>query len=189
MRSLCLIVKHWAKRHDLNCPFEHTLSSYAWSLLVLHFLQTCEPPVLPCLHPDTTAVMRPLPNQKNSHSIAELLLGFFERFALEDGSSTVSVRLGTRMTTRLACAQRIDPGVMSIEDPISPDEDLGRTLDSTTHAVIQRRMTEAHDCLLLEEGRLRTTGPLKATAVVFGFESIGGGGGCSGRQRLDETSD
>ena len=173
MRSLCLVVKHWAKRHDLNCPFEHTLSSYAWSLLVLHFLQTCEPAVLPCLCPHTTALVRPLPKQKNSQSVAELLLGFFKRYTLEDESPTVSVRLGTSTTTRLACAQLIDPGVMSIEDPISPDEDLGRTRSAATHTVIQRMMSAAHDCLLLSRSSEQTRRDLafQAAAVVFGFES------------------
>lgn len=33
----------------MNEPYKGTLSSYAWVLLAIHFLQTTNPPVLPCL--------------------------------------------------------------------------------------------------------------------------------------------
>ena len=33
----------------MNEPFNHTLSSYAWVLLVINFLQQRSPPILPCL--------------------------------------------------------------------------------------------------------------------------------------------
>ena len=42
-------IKFWAKRRSVNDPYRGSLSSYAWVLLAIHFLQTCEPPVLPCL--------------------------------------------------------------------------------------------------------------------------------------------
>ena len=48
-RSLCFAVKYWAKRRSVNDPYRGSLSSYAWVLLTVHYLQTCEPPVLPCL--------------------------------------------------------------------------------------------------------------------------------------------
>ncbi len=48
-RDLCYIVKHWAKMRKVNDPYRGTLSSYAYVLMVLHYLQTISPPVLPCL--------------------------------------------------------------------------------------------------------------------------------------------
>jgi len=48
-RSLCFAIKYWAKRRSVNDPYRGSLSSYAWVLLAIHYLQTCEPPVLPCL--------------------------------------------------------------------------------------------------------------------------------------------
>ena len=49
MRAMAFVVKHWAKRRQMNEPFNHTLSSYAWVLLVINFLQQRSPPILPCL--------------------------------------------------------------------------------------------------------------------------------------------
>jgi len=37
--AVCLLVKLWAKRRKINSPFDGTLSSYAYSLLVIHYLQ------------------------------------------------------------------------------------------------------------------------------------------------------
>ncbi|KAI0565001.1 PAP/25A associated domain family protein [Gracilaria domingensis] len=48
-RYVCILVKHWAKRRDLNDAYHGTLSSYAYTLLVIHYLQTLHPAVLPCL--------------------------------------------------------------------------------------------------------------------------------------------
>jgi len=49
VRQLCFAIKFWAKRRSVNDPYRGSLSSYAWVLLVIHYLQTCDPPVLPCL--------------------------------------------------------------------------------------------------------------------------------------------
>eukprot|EP00178_Gracilaria_changii_P003493 TRINITY_DN1517_c0_g1_i1.p2 TRINITY_DN1517_c0_g1~~TRINITY_DN1517_c0_g1_i1.p2 ORF type:complete len:1025 (+),score=145.03 TRINITY_DN1517_c0_g1_i1:166-3075(+) len=48
-RYVCILVKHWAKKRDLNDAYHGTLSSYAYTLLVIHYLQTLQPAVLPCL--------------------------------------------------------------------------------------------------------------------------------------------
>lgn len=48
-RYLCMLVKMWAKRRDLNDAYNGTLSSYAYTLLVIHYLQTLDKPALPCL--------------------------------------------------------------------------------------------------------------------------------------------
>lgn len=50
VRQLLLLVKHWAKERLLNDAKGGTLSSYCWSMIVLSFLQTREPPVIPSLH-------------------------------------------------------------------------------------------------------------------------------------------
>lgn len=48
-RYVCILVKYWAKRRDLNDTYHGTLSSYAYTLLTIHYLQTLDDPVLPCL--------------------------------------------------------------------------------------------------------------------------------------------
>ena len=47
--ALCFAVKHWAKRRGINEPYRGSPSSYAWALMAIHFLQTRQPPILPCL--------------------------------------------------------------------------------------------------------------------------------------------
>jgi hypothetical protein len=49
VRYLAYVVKHWARQRRINSPSEGTLSSYAYVLLVLQFLQTRRPPLVPNL--------------------------------------------------------------------------------------------------------------------------------------------
>jgi terminal uridylyltransferase len=48
-KPLAFCVKHWAKRRSVNDPYHGSPSSYAWVLLVIHYLQTTSPPILPVL--------------------------------------------------------------------------------------------------------------------------------------------
>lgn len=47
--QLALVVKFWAKRRNINSTYQGTLSSYAYVLLVIFFLQTRPIPVIPSL--------------------------------------------------------------------------------------------------------------------------------------------
>ncbi len=38
VRQLAYVVKHWAKKRQLNHPYQGTLSSYAWVLLVINII-------------------------------------------------------------------------------------------------------------------------------------------------------
>jgi DNA polymerase sigma len=49
VRELAFIIKHWAKRRQINSPQFSTLSSYGYLLCLIHFLQTRSPPVVPNL--------------------------------------------------------------------------------------------------------------------------------------------
>ncbi|CAI9774850.1 unnamed protein product [Fraxinus pennsylvanica] len=48
-RDLVLLVKEWAKAHNINDPKSGTMNSYTLSLLVVFHLQTLEPAILPPL--------------------------------------------------------------------------------------------------------------------------------------------
>ncbi|KZV34982.1 poly(A) RNA polymerase cid11-like [Dorcoceras hygrometricum] len=48
-RDLVLLVKEWAKAHNINDPKSGSLNSYCLSLLVVYHLQTVEPAILPPL--------------------------------------------------------------------------------------------------------------------------------------------
>ncbi|BAM83490.1 hypothetical protein, conserved [Cyanidioschyzon merolae strain 10D] len=49
VRPLAIFIKRWAVARDLNEPFAGTLSSYAYLMLLIQYLQIVNPPVLPCL--------------------------------------------------------------------------------------------------------------------------------------------
>ncbi|KAM7270773.1 hypothetical protein ACFE04_029987 [Oxalis oulophora] len=48
-RDMVLLVKEWAKAHNINNPKNGTLNSYSLCLLVIFHFQTCMPPILPPL--------------------------------------------------------------------------------------------------------------------------------------------
>lgn len=50
LAPLLRFVKLWAKQHGLGDAKNGTLNSFGWTLLVVNFLQTTNPPVLPVLH-------------------------------------------------------------------------------------------------------------------------------------------
>lgn len=47
--KLILFVKRWSYLRQINGATQQMLSSYAWNVLVVHFLQRCNPPALPHL--------------------------------------------------------------------------------------------------------------------------------------------
>jgi DNA polymerase sigma len=49
VKQLGYIVKNWAKRRKINDTYTGTLSSYAFIIMLINFLQRCNPPILPCL--------------------------------------------------------------------------------------------------------------------------------------------
>ncbi|XP_071658107.1 poly(A) RNA polymerase GLD2 isoform X2 [Patagioenas fasciata] len=49
VRPLVLVIKKWARFHEINDASRGTLSSYSLVLMVLHYLQTLPEPVLPSL--------------------------------------------------------------------------------------------------------------------------------------------
>ncbi|XP_073103053.1 uncharacterized protein [Elaeis guineensis] len=49
LHQLAFIVKHWARSRAINETYRGTLSSYAYVLMCIHFLQLRKPAILPCL--------------------------------------------------------------------------------------------------------------------------------------------
>ncbi len=49
LRQCAYILKHWAKRRGINDASNGTLCSYGYILMLVHYLQRTEPPVLPVL--------------------------------------------------------------------------------------------------------------------------------------------
>ena len=62
LTQLVFIVKHWAKRRQVNDAYRGTLSSYCYVLMCIHLLQQRQPPILPCLQ-----AMQPHTHRKCAH--------------------------------------------------------------------------------------------------------------------------
>jgi len=125
VRQLVLIVKFWAKRRNINSAYHGTLSSYAYVILVIFYLQivgvvpnlqkirgpnTTQQEVDRCIDghnvyfwKDLSALNGYGPNaikKRNSQSVGELLRGFFhflsEEFRYRD--NVVSIREATELS-------------------------------------------------------------------------------------------
>ena len=91
-----MIIKYWAKSRLLNdAAGGGTLTSYTWILMVINFLQTRDPPILPSLHEieykqrfsngidvgffDDIARLKNF-GSKNTESLGGLVYAFFVRY-------------------------------------------------------------------------------------------------------------
>ncbi|KAI5118625.1 hypothetical protein M0805_006993 [Coniferiporia weirii] len=119
VRTLVLFLKVWSKRRKINSPYQGTLSSYGYVLLVIYFLvHVKNPPVLPNLQQipplrqippeeyhmgdrniwffDDIELLRQRWNSSNTESVAELLIEFFRYYARDFSYNTgvASIRAG-----------------------------------------------------------------------------------------------
>ncbi|KAG1777894.1 hypothetical protein EV702DRAFT_1098259 [Suillus placidus] len=104
VRTLVLFLKIWSKRRNINSPYQGTLSSYGYVLLVIYFLiHVKNPPVLPNLQQmpplrpisqedthigghntwffDDIELLRQRWQSSNTDSVADLLIDFFRYYS------------------------------------------------------------------------------------------------------------
>ena len=160
-QSLCLIVKYWAKRRDLTfrvkkaaggISFHGAFNSYAWVILVIHYLQTAtSPPVLPRLDPQTliadgvrgkgALTRKGRWISLNKQSLAELLLGFFAHYAALPMDLSLCVATANYLPQPALTVPGFDR--FCIPDPLAPDEDLGCHLTPESLPVLRRELERA----------------------------------------------
>ncbi|KAJ6155717.1 hypothetical protein N7470_006283, partial [Penicillium chermesinum] len=150
VRPLAMSVKHWTKRRVLNdAGSGGTLSSYTWICLIINFLQTRDPPILPSLQarPHRERIISGLEcgfdddpksfagfGRRNKQSVGELLFEFFRYYGHEINyeKSVVSVREGRLISKvdkkwHLATNNRL-----CVEEPFNTERNLGNTADDTS---------------------------------------------------------
>ncbi|KAL9685718.1 hypothetical protein QQ045_023169 [Rhodiola kirilowii] len=168
LRQLAFIVKHWAKSRRVNETYHGTLSSYAYVLMCIHFLQQRRPAILPCLQGMKTTYSVTIENvhcaffdrvdqlqdfgRRNNESISQLVWSFFNYWAYghDYANSVISVRTGTTLSKRgKDWTRRIgnDRHLICIEDPFETSHDLGRVVDKFSIKVLREEFERAAEVL------------------------------------------
>ena len=147
-----------------------TLSSYTWICLILSFLQTRNPPVLPCLHQrphlrltDATGKISSFADdirslrgfgERNKETLGELLFHFFRRYAheIDYEKSVVSVREGRLISKEAKKWHLTHNNRLCVEEPFNTERNLGNTADDCSFRGVHLELRRAFD--LLSEARL-----------------------------------
>ncbi|MCD7467620.1 hypothetical protein HAX54_005163 [Datura stramonium] len=168
LRQLAFIVKHWAKSRGVNETYQGTLSSYAYVLMCIHFLQQRVPAILPCLQGMEATYCVTVDNIKcayfdkveklygfgshNGESLAQLVWAFFNYWAYchDYANDVISVRSGSTLSKRVKdWTRRIgnDRHLICIEDPFEVSHDLGRVVDKFSIRVLREEFERAAEIM------------------------------------------
>ncbi|XP_004308427.1 PREDICTED: poly(A) RNA polymerase cid13 [Fragaria vesca subsp. vesca] len=168
LRQLAFIVKHWAKSRGVDETYHGTLSSYAYVLMCIHFLQQRRPAILPCLQGMRATYSVTVENiecaffdrvdklqdfgSHNRETIAELVWAFFNYWAYSHdyANTVISVRRGRTISKREKdWTRRIgnDRHLICIEDPFETSHDLGRVVDKHSIKVLREEFERAAEIL------------------------------------------
>ena len=189
VRPLAMIIKHWTKQRILNdagtsyippwgkiltnlLALGGTISSYTWICMILNFLQTRDPPVLPSLHnlpyrvidkatgkPSQSEFADDLDalvgfGKKNTESLGQLLFHFFRHYGHEVDyeKSVVSIRQGRLLTREeknwhRAGLQKEARNRLCVEEPFNTDRNLGNSADEFAWRGIHLEIRRAFDFL------------------------------------------
>jgi hypothetical protein len=166
VRPLAMTVKHWTKRRILNdAALGGTLSSYTWICLIISFLQTRNPPILPslqarphekrltsdglvCSFDDDIATLSQF-GRKNKQSVGELLFQFFRYYGheLDYETNVISVREGTLINKVAKNWHLLMNNRLCVEEPFNTMRNLGNTADDTSFRGLHLEMRRAFKCV------------------------------------------
>ncbi|KAK4415975.1 UTP:RNA uridylyltransferase 1 [Sesamum alatum] len=168
LRQLAFIVKHWAKSRGVNVTYQGTLSSYAYVLMCIHFLQQRRPAILPCLQRMRTTCFATVDHvecsyfdqveklwnfgERNGESVARLVWAFFHYWAYchDYANDVISVRMGGTLSKRAKdWTRRVgnDRHLICIEDPFEVSHDLGRVVDKYSIRVLREEFERAAEIM------------------------------------------
>ncbi|RWS16145.1 hypothetical protein B4U79_04566, partial [Dinothrombium tinctorium] len=168
VRKLGFIVKHFAKCCDVCDASRGSLSSYAYTLMTIHFLQQCHPPVVPVLqeiyfddkkperlidgwntwfYEDHRLISQVWPHWRtNKLSVAELFVGFLryytETFSFENNVVCVNQFLPLTKLKKMWTGKKI-----AIEDPFLLTHNLGQGVDDHMAAFIKTALCKGRNLI------------------------------------------
>ena len=148
-----------------------TLSSYTWICMIISFLQTRNPPILPCLHhrphqrrvdaegklssfADDLTSLRDF-GHANKETIGELLFHFFRRYAheIDFDKYVISIREGGLISKQGKKWHLMQNNRLCVEEPFNTERNLGNTADDISFRGVHLELRRAFD--LLSQVKLR----------------------------------
>ncbi|KAL4884110.1 hypothetical protein BJY04DRAFT_225955 [Aspergillus karnatakaensis] len=166
VRPLAMLVKHWTKRRILNdAGLGGTLSSYTWICLIINFLQTRQPPILPslqarphkkrltadglvCSFDDNLDSLVGYGNE-NKQSLGELFFQFFRYYGheLDYEKYVISVREGKLISKEGKGWHLLQNNRLCVEEPFNTIRNLGNTADDTSFRGVHMELRRAFKTL------------------------------------------
>ena len=168
VKILGYLVKHFAKLCDIGDASRGSLSSYAYILMLIHFLQRVEPPVLPPLqelHPNQQQPPERLVDGWNAwffdgnpaefrslwpflganrKSVSQLWLEFLEYYAegFDDKNQVVCIR---RLRPLSKFEKMWNSASIAIEDPFDLGHNLGAGISRRMNLFIKKAFIRTRD--------------------------------------------
>ncbi|KAK6532840.1 hypothetical protein TWF281_007011 [Arthrobotrys megalospora] len=166
VQPLAMIIKYWTKQRILNdAAGGGTLSSYTWICMIVSFLQTREPPILPSLH-QREHKKRPPQNgvdvsfdddietlrgfgKANTESLGSLLFNFFKRYGYEIDfeKNVVSIRMGKLISKAEKKWDALFGNRLCVEEPFSIARNLSNGADDNAVRGIHEEFRRAFKLL------------------------------------------
>ncbi|KAK5154666.1 hypothetical protein LTR04_005938 [Oleoguttula sp. CCFEE 6159] len=178
VRPLAMIIKYWTKRRILNdAAFGGTISSYTWMCMIINFLQTRKPPILPALQQMPTEMRSTVDGKQsafaddldrlrgfgvnNTESLGQLLLQFFRYYGHEMNflEFVISVRQGRLLSreekgwTINNMSDKEGRHPLCVEEPFNTSRNLGNSADGYAFRGIHLETRRAFD-MLADHGQL-----------------------------------
>lgn len=142
-----------------------TLSSYTWICMILNFLQTRDPPILPALHQRPHKKRPPISGVDisfdddveslkgfglgNKETLGELLFAFFKKYGheLDYEKKVISVRHGKLLSKEEKGWQYLQNNRLCVEEPFNTSRNLGNTADDYSVRGLHLEFRRVHQIL------------------------------------------
>lgn len=187
--KLSYLVKRYAKACKIADASRGSLSSYAWSLMVIHFLQQIQPPILPVLQETTDKTVRPigvggwnvwfnsdtnnLRMEPNRLTLTELFKQFFLYYGTFDFNQyVISIRKLAKISK---FKKNWNNCMMAIEDPFELTYNLSSRLDDAMAIYIINSFARAYKHITHVQNRLlNSCGALDEEHMMSSLFSLNG---------------
>eukprot|EP01083_Nonionella_stella_P069596 185614_1 len=147
VKPLVLSIKHWVKSRKLNNTHRGDLNSFGFTLMIIHYLQSLHPPILPVLGVKSREPDWVQPDKfvgfgtKNSKNIGELFSGFFTYFdnkfkpqihAISITNHPQNDKMNGFLNKNVCHLQNNHNNILIVLDPLDDTDNIGRRVTEVT---------------------------------------------------------